>query len=97
MTPGTAATLDRAAPAAYACPPSVLLGLVGALLCGLAPGIWPLIAGRFFLGLSAAFVMPATLGLVKAYYSDADRPRAISYWSMSTGGCASISSFCGKS
>jgi DHA2 family multidrug resistance protein-like MFS transporter len=71
------------------------LGLVGALLCGLAPGIWALIVGRFFLGLSAAFVMPATLGLVKAYYSDADRPRAISYWSMSTGGCASFSSFYG--
>ena len=71
------------------------LGLIGALLCGLAPSIWPLVAGRFFLGLSAAIVMPATLGLVKVYYNDADRPRAISYWSLSTAGCASFSSLFG--
>jgi DHA2 family multidrug resistance protein-like MFS transporter len=71
------------------------VGLAGALLCGLATSIGPLIAGRFLLGLSAALVMPATLGLVKVYYNDADRPRALSYWSMSTFGCASVSSIFG--
>lgn len=71
------------------------VGLVGALLCGLAPSIGPLVAGRFFLGLSASIVMPATLGLVKVYYSEADRPRAITYWSLSTAGCASFSSLFG--
>ena len=70
-------------------------GLAGMLLCGLATGVWMLIAGRFFQGLSAAIVMPATLGLVKVYYSDEDRPRALSYWSMSTFGCASVSSIFG--
>jgi MFS family permease len=73
------------------------VGLAGALLCGLATSIGPLIAGRFLLGLSAALVMPATLGLVKVYYNDADRPRALSYWSMSTFGCASVSSIFGAS
>jgi len=71
------------------------VGLIGALLCGLAPSIWPLVAGRFLLGLSASIVMPATLGLVKVYYNDADRPRAITYWSLSTAGCASFSSLFG--
>ena len=71
------------------------IGLAGMLLCGLATGVPMLIAGRFFQGLSAAIVMPATLGLVKVYYSDADRPRALSYWSMSTFGCASVSSIFG--
>jgi DHA2 family multidrug resistance protein-like MFS transporter len=65
------------------------------LLCGLATGVPMIIAGRFFQGLSAAIVMPATLALVKVYYSDADRPRALSYWSMSTFGCASVSSIFG--
>jgi DHA2 family multidrug resistance protein-like MFS transporter len=71
------------------------LGLVGMLLCGLATGIPMLIAGRFVQGLSAAIVMPATLALVKVYYNDEDRPRALSYWSMSTFGCASVSSLFG--
>lgn len=71
------------------------IGLVGTLLCGVATGIRPLVIGRFFLGLSSAVVMPATLGLVKLYYNDEDRPRAISYWSMSTAGCASFSALFG--
>ena len=71
------------------------IGLLGTLLCGTATGIQPLIIGRFFLGLSSAVVMPATLGLVKLYYNDEDRPRAISYWSMSTAGCASFSAMFG--
>ena len=71
------------------------VGLAGALLCGFAPGLGLLTAGRFLLGLSSALVMPSTLGLVKAYYSDEDRPRAISYWSLSTFGCASLSSLFG--
>lgn len=70
-------------------------GLAGMLLCGLATGVPMIIAGRFFQGLSAAIVMPATLALVKVYYNDVDRPRALSYWSMSTFGCASVSSIFG--
>lgn len=70
-------------------------GLVGMVLCGFAVNIEMLIAGRVLQGLSAALVMPATLALVKVYYNDAERPHAISYWAMSTFGCASVSSILG--
>lgn len=73
----------------------MVAGLLGMLLCGLANSAEMLIAGRFMQGLSAALVMPATLALVKVYYNDAERPRAISYWAMSTFGCASVSSILG--
>lgn len=71
------------------------IGLVGMLLAGLAPSMTLLIAGRFFQGLASSIIMPATLALVRVYYNDADRPRAISLWSMSTFGAASVSSLFG--
>lgn len=71
------------------------IGLIGMLLAGLAPNMSLLIAGRFFQGLASAIIMPATLALVRVYYNDADRPRAISLWSMSTFGAASVSSLFG--
>ena len=71
------------------------IGLIGMLLAGLAPNMLALIAGRFFQGLASAIIMPATLALVRVYYNDADRPRAISLWSMSTFGAASVSSLFG--
>lgn len=73
----------------------LLAGLLGMLMCGLASSIEWLIAGRFLQGLAAGFIMPATLALVKVYYNDDDRPKAISYWSMSSFGCASVSSIFG--
>lgn len=71
------------------------IGLVGMLLAGLAPNMEILIVGRFFQGLASSIIMPATLALVRVYYNDADRPRAISLWSMSTFGAASVSSLFG--
>lgn len=71
------------------------IGLIGMLLAGLAPNMPMLIAGRFFQGLASSIIMPATLALVRVYYNDADRPRAISLWSMSTFGAASVSSLFG--
>lgn len=63
-----------------------ILSIIGSLLVGLAPtgamGSIFLMAGRVFQGLSAAFVMPASLALVKAYWDGAERQRAISLWSM---------------
>ena len=73
----------------------LVVGLVGMLLAGLAPNMEMLIAGRFFQGLASSIIMPATLALVRVYYNDADRPRAISLWSMSTFGAASVSSLFG--
>lgn len=70
-------------------------GLAGMLMCGLANDVDWLIVGRFLQGLAAGFIMPSTLALVKVYYNDEDRPKAISYWSMSSFGCASVSSIFG--
>ena len=66
------------------------LSIAGSLLVGTAPsGSWAssfLMAGRISQGLSGAFIMPATLALVKAYWDGAGRQRAISLWSMGSWG-----------
>lgn len=71
------------------------VGLVGMLGAGLAPNVPVLIVARFFQGFASAMIMPATLGLVRVYYNDTDRPRAISIWSMSTFGATSVSALFG--
>src|SRR5690606_16957924 len=45
-----------------------------------------LMIGRIFQGLSGAFIMPASLALVKAYWDGAERQRAIGLWSMGSWG-----------
>ena len=66
------------------------LGIAGSLLVGMAPPgalAGPLLMlGRVLQGLSAAFIMPASLALVKAYWDGAERQRAISLWSMGSWG-----------
>ncbi|MGN6756462.1 MAG: MFS transporter [Thermomicrobiales bacterium] len=67
-----------------------VLSIVGSLLVGLAPAgalaASSLILGRICQGLSAACIMPASLALVKAYWSGAGRQRAVSLWSMGSWG-----------
>lgn len=67
-----------------------VLSIVGSLLVGIAPrgalGSAVLIAGRICQGLSGACIMPASLALVKAYWSGAARQRAVSLWSMGSWG-----------
>jgi len=67
-----------------------VFGIVGALLVGLAPSgalaTPSLLLGRIAQGLSAACIMPASLALVKAYWSGAARQRAVSLWSMGSWG-----------
>lgn len=64
--------------------------IIGSLLVGLAPsgamGGTFLMLGRIFQGLSGAFIMPASLALVKAYWDGEKRQRAISLWSMGSWG-----------
>jgi len=65
-------------------------GIAGSLLVGAAP-TGPLAApflmlGRVAQGLSGAFIMPASLALLKAYWDGAQRQRAISLWSMGSWG-----------
>ena len=67
-----------------------IFSIIGSLLVGLAPsgalGSVFLMLGRIFQGLSGAFIMPASLALVKTYWDGAGRQRAISLWSMGSWG-----------
>ena len=67
-----------------------IFSIIGSLLIGLAPsgslGSSFLMVGRICQGLSGAFIMPASLALVKEYWEGAGRQRAISLWSMGSWG-----------
>jgi DHA2 family multidrug resistance protein-like MFS transporter len=67
-----------------------VLGIVGSLLVGIAPegalAVPLLMLGRISQGLSAAFIMPSSLALIKTYWDDAGRQRAVSLWSMGSWG-----------
>jgi len=67
-----------------------VLSIAGSLLVALAPagGLAPvfLMLGRIVQGLSGAFIMSASLALVKAYWDGAARQRAISLWSIGSWG-----------
>lgn len=64
--------------------------IVGSLLVGMAPRgalATPLLmGGRICQGLSGAFIMPASLALIKTYWDGASRQRAVSLWSMGSWG-----------
>jgi len=67
-----------------------ILGIVGSLLVGIARSgafaVPLLMLGRIGQGLSAAFIMPASLALIKTYWNGAGRQRAVSLWSMGSWG-----------
>lgn len=67
-----------------------VLSILGSLLVGFAPtgGLAEtfLMGGRILQGLSGAFIMPASLALVKTYWEGESRQRAISLWSMGSWG-----------
>jgi len=67
-----------------------VLSILGSLLVGLAPSgrlasVF-LMLGRILQGLSGAFIMAASLALVKAYWEGAPRQRAVSLWSIGSWG-----------
>jgi DHA2 family multidrug resistance protein-like MFS transporter len=76
-----------------------VLNIVGSLLIGLTPSgalTEPfLLLGRICQGLSGAFIMPASLALVKAYWDGAERQRAVSLWCMGSWGGAGLSALFG--
>jgi DHA2 family multidrug resistance protein-like MFS transporter len=67
-----------------------VLSIIGSLLVGLAPSgslaSAFLMLGRILQGLSGAFIMSASLALVKAYWDGAARQRAVSLWSIGSWG-----------
>jgi len=66
------------------------LSIAGSLLVGFAPpgslSAACLILGRALQGLSAACIMPASLALIKTYWTGPSRQRAISIWSIGSWG-----------
>jgi DHA2 family methylenomycin A resistance protein-like MFS transporter len=62
------------------------LFLLGSIVCGLAPGIGVLIAGRALTGLGAAFVLPTSLAILSATYrADDRRAWAVGLWASCNG------------
>jgi DHA2 family multidrug resistance protein-like MFS transporter len=68
------------------------LSILGSLLIALSPtgtAVF-LMAGRIIQGMSAACIMPATLALMKVYFSDKERQRALSFWSIGSWGGSGV-------
>jgi MFS transporter, DHA2 family, multidrug resistance protein len=75
----------------------LVLSMVGSLLIAVSPQGTAtfLLAGRIIQGLSAACIMPSTLALIKAYYKDSERQRAVSFWSIGSWGGSGFCSLFG--
>jgi MFS transporter, DHA2 family, multidrug resistance protein len=67
-----------------------VFSIAGSVLVGIAPSgalATPLLMlGRISQGLSGAFIMPASLALIKTYWDGAGRQRAVSLWSIGSWG-----------
>ena len=72
-----------------------ILSIIGSILCATAQRATFLILGRVIQGLSGAFIMPATLALINAYYPGDARPRALSFWSLASWGGSGVANFFG--
>lgn len=68
------------------------LSILGSLLIALSPSGTSmfLLAGRIIQGISAACIMPATLALMKTYFEDNERQRALSFWSIGSWGGSGV-------
>ncbi|MHC1720948.1 MAG: MFS transporter [Clostridiaceae bacterium] len=75
----------------------LILSILGSLLIALSPQGTAtfLMAGRIIQGISAACIMPSTLALIKAYYQDSARQRAVSFWSIGSWGGSGFCSLFG--
>ncbi|RHW35012.1 MFS transporter [Lysinibacillus yapensis] len=72
-----------------------ILSIIGSFCLVIAQGAVLLIIGRIIQGISAAFIMPSTIALMKAYFEGAERQRALSYWSIGSWGGSGVASFAG--
>src|SRR5712691_1106357 len=59
----------------------VMVFTAASILCGVAASPAALIAGRSLQGIGAAFLVPGSLAIISATFSDAERGRAIGAWS----------------
>ena len=64
----------------------IVLFTVGSLICGFAPNVATLIAGRAIAGVGAALEVPTTLAILTVAYPDADeRARPLGIWASCNG------------
>jgi EmrB/QacA subfamily drug resistance transporter len=68
----------------------VLLFAIGSAWCGFAPSIASLIVARGVQGIGAAFLVPGSLAIISASYTEDERGRAIGTWSGFTAITATI-------
>jgi EmrB/QacA subfamily drug resistance transporter len=68
----------------------VLLFAIGSSWCGLAPSITSLILARGVQGIGAALLVPGSLAIISASYTENERGRAIGTWSGFTAITAAI-------
>lgn len=65
--------------------------VLGSMLCGLAPDAGVLITGRVTAGIGAAFLLPASLALIRVIWTDPkERAHAIGVWAGMNGAAAAI-------
>ena len=71
-----------------------LVGVVwftaASVLCGLAPGVWWLVAARALQGIGAALLTPGSLSLINASLHPDDRARGIGIWAGFSGIAAAL-------
>jgi EmrB/QacA subfamily drug resistance transporter len=76
-----------------------VFGLIGfsitSLLCGLAPNLSVLIAGRVAQGVSAALLVPGSMAMLSAVFHPLDRAKALGAWSGLSGVSTAIGPFLG--
>lgn len=72
-----------------------LLSIAGSFLLVIANGPLLFTFGRIVQGISAACLMPASLALIKTYYADEQRQRALSFWSIGSWGGSGLCSLVG--
>ena len=68
----------------------VLLFAIGSSWCGLASSITSLIVARGLQGIGAAFLIPGSLAIISASYTEEERGRAIGTWSGFTAMTAAV-------
>lgn len=73
----------------------LIISIIGSFLLIITSEPILLITGRALQGLSAAFIMPATLALIKTTFKDNERQRALSYWSFGSWGGGGVTTFIG--
>ena len=73
----------------------LVLSVIGSILLVISTGSIMFISGRIIQGLSAACIMPSTLSLIKSYYKDEQRQRALSFWAIGSWGGTGLCSLVG--